>query len=247
MNTFSDFFHFQQDWWPWPIDDLIRFWLISNLTLTLNFQGQIWNLLYVTQKWFDWHKMKSKNMDSTLDHKFEHQIWPWPWPWVLDLQFSRSNMKFAMSQPIMVQLPRNTKQTYQLNSSPYMWPSDLTLAMTLTLNFPGQIWNLLYLSKKIVELPWNEKQTYWVNSSPYMWPSDLTLAMTLTLEFSRSNMEFAIFQQKMIWLPQNESKLPIELKASNMTITYDLGHDLESQGVGIYQIVAGMSLCCRLL
>ena len=29
-----------------------------------------------------------------------------------------------------------------------MWPSDLTLAMTLTLNFQGQIWNLLYISTK---------------------------------------------------------------------------------------------------
>ena len=28
-----------------------------------------------------------------------------------------------------------------------MWPSGLTLAMTLTLNFQGQIWNLLYLSQ----------------------------------------------------------------------------------------------------
>ena len=29
-----------------------------------------------------------------------------------------------------------------------MWPSSLTLAMTLTLNFQGQIRNLLYLNQK---------------------------------------------------------------------------------------------------
>ena len=29
-----------------------------------------------------------------------------------------------------------------------MWPSGLTLAMSLTLNFQGQIWNLLYLNQK---------------------------------------------------------------------------------------------------
>ena len=29
-----------------------------------------------------------------------------------------------------------------------MWPSDLTLAITLTLNFQGQIWNLLYFNEK---------------------------------------------------------------------------------------------------
>ena len=28
-----------------------------------------------------------------------------------------------------------------------MWPLGLTLAMTLTLNFQGQIWNFLYLSQ----------------------------------------------------------------------------------------------------
>ena len=57
----------------------------------------------------------------------------------LDLDFSRSNMEFAISQPKLVRLPRNEKQTYRLNSRPQMWPSGLTLAMTLTLNFQGQI------------------------------------------------------------------------------------------------------------
>ena len=66
----------------------------------------------------------------------------------LDLEFSRSNIEFAISQPKMVRLPRNEKETYRLNSRPQMWPSGLTLAMTLTLNFQGQIWNFLYLIQK---------------------------------------------------------------------------------------------------
>ena len=57
----------------------------------------------------------------------------------LDLEFSRSNIEFAISQPKMVRLPRNEKQTYWLNSGAQMWPAGLTLAMTLTLNFQGQI------------------------------------------------------------------------------------------------------------
>ena len=57
----------------------------------------------------------------------------------LDLDFSRSIMEFAISQPKLVRLPRNEKQTYRLNSRAQMWPSGLTLAMTLTLNFQGQI------------------------------------------------------------------------------------------------------------
>ena len=66
----------------------------------------------------------------------------------LDLEFSRSNMEFAKTQPKMNRLPRNEKQTYRLNSRPRMCPSDLILAMTLTLNFQGQIWKFLYLSQK---------------------------------------------------------------------------------------------------
>ena len=66
----------------------------------------------------------------------------------LDLEFSRSNMDFAISQSKMVRLPQNKKQTYRLISRPQMWPSGLTLDMTLTLNFQGQIWNWLYLCQK---------------------------------------------------------------------------------------------------
>ena len=66
----------------------------------------------------------------------------------LDLEFSRSNMEFAISQPKMVRLPRNKMQTHRYNSGPQMSPSGLTLAVTLTLNFQGQTWNWLYLSQK---------------------------------------------------------------------------------------------------
>ena len=51
------------------------------LTLTLNFQGQISNWLYLSQKWSDCHETKSKHIDWTLGLKCDHQIWPWPWPW----------------------------------------------------------------------------------------------------------------------------------------------------------------------
>ena len=44
-------------------------------------------------------------------------------------------MEFAISQPKVVWLPRNKKQTYRLNSRTQMWPMGLTLAMTLTFEF----------------------------------------------------------------------------------------------------------------
>ena len=51
------------------------------MTLTLNFQGQIWNLLYLSQKWSDCHEMKSKHIDWMQGLKYDHLVWPWPWPW----------------------------------------------------------------------------------------------------------------------------------------------------------------------
>ena len=51
------------------------------MTLTWIFQGQIWNLLYLSQNWSDCHEMKSKHIDWTLGLKCDHRVWPWSWPW----------------------------------------------------------------------------------------------------------------------------------------------------------------------
>ena len=53
----------------------------------------------------------------------------------LDLEFLRSNVKFAISQPKVAWLPQNKKQTYRLNTKPQMWPMGLTLAMALISEF----------------------------------------------------------------------------------------------------------------
>ena len=104
----------------------------------------------------------------------------------------------------MVRLPRNEKQIYRLNSGTQMWPFGLTLVMTLTLNFQGQTWNLLYLSQKMTRLPRNEKQTYRLNARPEMWPSGLTLAMTLTLIFQGQIWNLLYLSQK--WSDCHETK-----------------------------------------
>ena len=100
----------------------------------------------------------------------------------LDLEFSRSNMEFSISQPKMIRLPRNEKQTHRLNSRPQMWPLGLTLAMTLTLNFQGQIWNWLsicYLNQKWSDCHETKSKHIDLNSRPQMWPMGLTLARVL--------------------------------------------------------------------
>ena len=96
----------------------------------------------------------------------------------LYLEFSRSNIELAISKPKMVRLPRNEKQTHRLSSRLQMRPSGLTLAMTLTFNFEGQMSNWLYLSQKWCDchetknkhIDWSHdfKYDHWV--WPWQWP-----------------------------------------------------------------------------
>ena len=63
LNNFSDFLNLWSEWWTWPIDYLIRFCSIFVVTLTLNFQGQIWNSLYLGRPKMDqlpWNKKANK-------------------------------------------------------------------------------------------------------------------------------------------------------------------------------------------
>ena len=106
--------------------------LILPMTLTLNFQGQIWTLLYLSPKCPNCHQTKIKYTDSSLGLKCDHRAWLWPWPGIFKVKYC------------LCYIPaRNGKQTYRLNSRLHMWPMALTLAMTLILNFQGQIRNLL--------------------------------------------------------------------------------------------------------
>ena len=87
--NFEQLFRFLSFWhayWPCPIDDLIRFSSIFVVTLTLNIQGQIWNLLYLSQKWSCCRETESKHIDWTIDLKCDHGF---DLGYDLDIDFSR--------------------------------------------------------------------------------------------------------------------------------------------------------------
>ena len=157
-------------------------------------------------------------------------------------------MEFAISQPKKVRLPRSEKQTYRLNSMAQLWPSGLTLAMTLTLNFQGQIWNLLYLSQKWSDCHGTKSKHIDWTPRPQMWPSGLTLAMTLTLNFKGQIWNFLYLSQKESHCHETKSKhidwtpglkcdqwvwpfktiiLTFEIWRSNVTLTFDHTHDFD--------------------
>ena len=104
-----------------------------------------------------------------------------------------------------------------------MWPSGLTLAMTLTLNFQGQMRNWLYLCQK-----WSDchdtKSKHQLNSRHQMWPSDLTLAVTLTLNFQGQIWNLLYLNQKWSDYHETKSKHILGLKCDN---GFDLGHDID--------------------
>ena len=138
----------------------------------------------------------------------------------LDLEFSRSNIEFAVSQPKMVRLPQNEKQAYRLNSRPQMWPSSLTL----TLNFQGQIWYLLYLSQK-----WSDchktksKHIDWTlglkSCDHRVWPWPWIFKVNYGISYILAiNGPIAT---------KRKANISIERYASNVTIGFDLHLDLE--------------------
>ena len=117
------------------LNSRVQMWpsgLTLAVTLTFIFQGQIWNLLYLSQEWSDCHEKKSKRIDWTLGLKCGHRVCPWPWPWP---RFFKD--KYGISYISARNGPIATKPKAN------RWTSGLTLA----LDFQGQIGNLLYVNQ----------------------------------------------------------------------------------------------------
>ena len=155
----------------------------------------------------------------------------------LDLEFSRSNIELAISQPKIVQLPRNKKQTHRLNSRLQMWPSGLTLAMTLTLDFQGQIWNWLYLCEKWSDchetkskhIDWTLglKCDHQIWPCPWPWPWIFKVKCEICYISTKSG------PIAMKW-KANISIWTLGLKCHN---GFDLGHDLD---IWIFKVICDL-------
>ena len=119
--------------------------------------------------------------------------------------------------------------------------------MTLTLNFQGQIWNLLYLSQKWSDCHGTKSKHIDWTPRPQIWPSGLTLAMTLTLDFQGQiwNLLYLWIFMVKFWnrcMSEWEGWLTLHKgcgSRSFMTMTVTIWW-LRS-GVWIYQIVTGVT------
>ena len=119
---------------------------ISNLF----FPNQTFYLPYLKTGWSSWCETQRKLVNWML--RRVGYLWPWHLTLNFQGQIVSPEWDFKVKSGIcyisakLVRLPRNQKQTYRLNARTQMGSSGMTLAMTLTLNFQGQIWNLLNLS-----------------------------------------------------------------------------------------------------
>ena len=66
----------------------------GHLTLTLDLQGQILNILYLRNGRADWHGTKGMWVDRMLHplSDFQCSPHPWPWPWIFKVQFWKSHI-----------------------------------------------------------------------------------------------------------------------------------------------------------
>ena len=66
--------------WLWTV--------ISPMTLTLDFQGQILKKSQLTNGMPDWHGTKGIWVNWMLDLCCDFQLWlhPWPWPWIFSIK-----------------------------------------------------------------------------------------------------------------------------------------------------------------
>ena len=150
----------------------------------------------------------------------------------------------------MVRLPWNEKQIYRLNFRAQMWPSGLTLAMTLTLNFQRQILNFLYISLKWSDCHETKSKYIDWTPMPQMWPVGLTLTITLTFEFWRSNVTLTFDHTRDLdhgfsWnscISEWEGRLTLHKgSGSRSVMTMTMTIWWPRSGVWIYQIVTGVT------
>ena len=103
----------------------------------------------------------------------------------LDLDFFKVKYGICYISAKIVPIATNKKQTYRLSYKLLMWPSNLTLAVALTLKY-----GILYISAKNGPIAMTQKENISFEASN--WTLGFDLSSDLDLELSRSNMESAI-------------------------------------------------------
>ena len=124
------------------------------MTFNLNFQDQIWNLLYLSKKWSNCYETKNKHINWTLGLKCNHQVWPWVWLWRSIFKVKHGICYISdKNGPIAMKRKANISfESKALNAAigldlghdldlQFSSSRPLTTCMALTIDFQGQIKN----------------------------------------------------------------------------------------------------------
>ena len=150
----------QRDVGRWNVR--LMLWLstvLSPMTLTLDFQGQILKKSYLMNGMADWHGTKGMWVDRMLDPWYDFQCspLPWPWPWIFKVKIWKRCFS-GMGLQIDVEwtgceliecetyiVISNFDLTHELD--PGIGRSNIEIAVT-------QAWKL--------RLTWNERGVSWI-------------------------------------------------------------------------------------
>ena len=136
-------------------------------------------------------------------------------------------MEFAISQPKMVWLPRNEKQTYRLNCRAQMWPAGLTLAWPWPWIFKVK-YGICYISSKngpiVTERRTNisiELQGLKCDHQVWPWPWPWPWVFKVIYVISYISARHGPIATK------RKANISTELQALNVTNGFDLDHNLD--------------------
>ena len=152
------------------------------MTLTLDFQGQISKMLYLSNGRADWHGTKGTWVDRMLDPHCDFELWPHPWPWPLNFK-----VKFWKSRNSAMgcQIDMEWKGCESIGGSTHLVTLNYDLTHDLDPWFSRSNFEKFITQEQDTRSTWNERDVNRLNVGAMLWLSTLTSPMTWTLNFQR--------------------------------------------------------------
>ena len=152
----------------------------AHFTLTLDFQGQILKILYLSNGRADWHGPKGMWIDRMLHPlcDFQRSPHPWPWPWIFKVKFWKSHIS-GMGWPIDME----RKGCESIGCYIYFVTFNVHLTHDLDLGFSRSNFENAVSQEWRGRLTWNESDVNRWDVTPTLWLSTFPSRMTLTLDF----------------------------------------------------------------
>ena len=164
----------------------------GHLTLTLDFQGQFFKMLYLRNGRADWHGTRGMWIDRMLHPlcDFQRSPHPWPWPWIFKVKFWKSHIS-GMGWPIDMEL----KGCESIECWTHAVTFNVHLTHDLNLGFSRSNFKKSRISGMGWPIHMERKGCESIGCYIYFVTFNVHLIHDLDLGFSRSNFENAVSQE----------------------------------------------------